>query len=310
MYVKIAKLLKGIDRALLIGMGGGGDVVSTLPVAEFFKLFDVDCIHGGVIWERVARDRKPGPLSIEEIDNCKTVNNCLAWINSESNYRDLKLIASQVAEFLNCEVLGVDITKGEVGLTKSLKDFVEREGVDLVVGVDAGGDSLARGYERGLHSPLADAIVLSSLSKLNSIVAVVGFGSDGELTRDEIEIYLSEIARMDGVLGASLITCDFADNVASFVEGVYTTASKIPIVASRGYCGRVRVWDKNVVDVSILNALIFYVKTDVICKLSSLPKVVEGSVDLWDANKRLHNIGLRTELDYEIEVFEREFKGT
>ncbi|WP_456327715.1 DUF1152 domain-containing protein [Archaeoglobus sp.] len=308
--MKIAKMLKNVDRALLIGMGGGGDAVSTLAVAEFFKLFDVECIYGGVIWERVTRDKKPGPLSIEEIENCKSINDCLAWIDSNSNYRGLKLIVAQVAEFLGCKVVGVDITKGEKSLTESLKDFVEKEKVDLVVGVDAGGDSLARGNERGLHSPLADAIVLASLNKLNSIVAIVGFGSDGELSRNELELYLSEIARMDGVLGASLITRDFADNVVGFVENVYTTASKIPIIASQGYYGKMKVWDKAVIDVSILNALIFYVKTDVIYKLSKLPKAVEGTASVWEANERLHEIGIKTELDHEIEVFEREFKGT
>ncbi|ADB58137.1 DUF1152 domain-containing protein [Archaeoglobus profundus] len=307
--MKIAKMLKNVDRALLIGMGGGGDAVSTLAVAEFFKLFDVECICGGVVWERVTRDKKPGPLSVEEIDDCKSINNCLAWINARSNYRGLKLIVAQVAEFLDCEVVGVDITKGERGLTESLKDFIERENVDLVVGVDAGGDSLARGNEKGLHSPLADAIVLASLNKLNSIVAVVGFGSDGELSRNELELYLSEIARLDGVLGASLITRDFADRIADFVENVYTTASKIPIIASQGYYGKFKVWDKAVIDVSILNALIFYVKTDVIYRLSELPKAVEGTVSVWVANERLHEIGIKTELDHEIEVFEREFKG-
>ncbi|WP_457550197.1 DUF1152 domain-containing protein [Archaeoglobus sp.] len=308
--MKIVKMLKSVDRALLIGIGGGGDAVSTLAVGEFFKLFNVECIYGGVIWERVTRDKKPGPLSIEEIENCKKINDCLAWINPNSNYRDLKLIVAQVAEFLGCDVVGVDLTKGERGLTECLKDFVDSEGIDLVVGVDAGGDSLARGHERGLHSPLADAIVLASLNKLNSIVAIVGFGSDGELSREELELYLSEIARMDGVLGASLITKDFADKVADFVENVYTTASKIPILSSQGYYGKMKVWDKAVIDVSILNALIFYVNTYTIYKLSKLPKAVEGTENVWEANRKLHEIGIKTELDHEIEVFEREFKGT
>ncbi len=308
--MKIARMLKRIDRALLIGMGGGGDVVSTLAIADFFNVFDVECICGGVVWERITRDKKPGPLSIEEIENCERINDCLAWINPKSNYKGLKLIVSQVSEFLGEEVVGVDITKGEVGLTQSLREFVEDEGVDIVVGVDAGGDSLARGNERGLHSPLADAIVISSLNKLNSIIAVVGYGSDGELSREELESYLTGIAGKGGLLGASLITRDFADRVIDFVNGVYTTASKIPIIASQGYRGKFKVWDKAVIDVSVLNALIFYVDTHTVYELSSIPKAVEGTKSIWEANERLHGIGIRTELDYELEVYERELKGT
>jgi hypothetical protein len=306
--VRIVKMLKDVDRALLIGMGGGGDIVSTLAVGDFFKLFDVECIYGGVVWERVTRDKKPGPMSIEEIDNCRIINDCLAWINPESNYKGLKLIVAQVAEFLGCNVVGVDITKGETNLTTSLKEFVEMENIDLIVGVDAGGDSLARGYEKGLHSPLADAIMLSSLNKLNSILAVVGFGSDGELTRDELELYLSDIAKRNGILGASLITRDFADYVANFVNDVYTTASRIPIIASQGFNGRVKVWDKAIIDVSILNALIFYIDLKVVYELS-FAKVVEGTKSIDEANNRLHEIGIKTEYDHEIEVFKREIEG-
>jgi len=300
--MKILKILEEVEKALLIGIGGGGDIVSTLAVGEFFKYFDVECIYGGVVWERVSRDRKAGPTAVEEIANCRVVNDCLAWINANSNVNGLKLIVAQVAEFLGCDVLGVDITKGELNLTKSLKEFVQSENIDLIVGVDAGGDSLARGKESNLHSPLADAIMLSSLVKFNSILAVVGFGSDGELSRFELEAYLSDIAERGGVLGVSMITKDFADRIVDFVNGVETTASKIPILAGRGYFGRMKVWDKAVIDVSILNSLIFYVDLKIVYELSPLPKAVEGSRSVVEANDMLHKLGIKTELDYEIEA--------
>ncbi len=305
MSVIITKILRDVKKALLIGMGGGGDVVSTLAVKDFFELFDVECICGGVVWERVSRDHKPGPLSIEEIENCVKINDCLAWINPRSNYKGLKLIVSQVAEFLGDRVLGVDLSKGERYLTESLRDFVEQERIDLIVGVDAGGDSLARGFEKGLHSPLADAIVLSSLRRFNSILAIVGFGSDGELKRSELEMYLSEIARMNGILGASLITKDFADCISDFVSEVYTIASKIPIMASQGFFGSVKVWDKAKVEVSILNALIFYLDLKTVYELSPIAKVVEGTTSIFEANEKIHEIGIKTELDHEVEMYER-----
>ena len=303
--MRIIKILGGIDKALLIGIGGGGDIVSTLIVGRFFKIFDVKCIYGGVVWERISRDPKPGPRAVEEIENCLIINDCLAWIDENCRIDGLKPIVAQVAEYLGREVVGVDITKGELGVRRSLEDFVKSENIDMVVGVDAGGDSLARGKEKNLCSPLADSIMLSALSKLDSILAVVGFGSDGELTRCELESYLSEIAREGGILGVSILMRDEAEELFEFVRDVATDASRIPILAGMGYMGVHKIWDSHPIDVSILNALTFYIDIDVLLKFTPLPKAVEGSKSIFEANERLHKLGIKTELDFEIEWSKR-----
>ena len=299
--MKIIEILREIDRALLIGIGGGGDVVSTLIVSDFFELFDVECIHGGVVWERVTRDPKPGPRSIEEIENCDRINDCLAWVDGNSRIDGLKPIVAQVAEFLRKEVVAVDITKGELGVRKSLMEFVENESIDLVVGVDAGGDSLARGQERNLCSPLADSIMLSALSELRSVLAITGFGSDGELSREELETYMSEIAERDGMLGVSLLMKGRAEELFEFVKDVHTEASRIPVIAGMGFRGKRNVWGRYEVEVSILNALTFYIDVKTLIELTPLPKAVKGTENVFEANERLHELGLKTELDFEME---------
>ncbi len=299
--MRVIEILREIDRALLIGIGGGGDVVSTITVADFFELFDVECVHGGVVWERVTRDPKPGPRAIDEISNCRRINDCLGWVNGNSRINGLKPIVAQVSEFLGREVVAVDITKGERGVRESLREFVEEEGIDLVVGVDAGGDSLARGKEENLCSPLADSIMLSALGDLESILAVTGFGSDGELSREELETYLSEIAGRGGVLGVSMIMKDRAEELFEFVKNVHTEASRIPIMAGMGFRGRRNVWGRYEVEVSVLNALTFYVDVKTLLDFTPLPKAVKGSESVFDANERLHELGLKTELDFEME---------
>ncbi len=306
--MKIIELLEDIDRAFLIGIGGGGDVVSTLIVGKFFRLFDVECVHGGVVWERITRDPKPGPRAIEEIKNCDRINDCLAWIDESCRIDGLKPIVAQVSEFLGNKVVGVDITKGELGVRRSIEDFVESYGIDVVVGVDAGGDSLARGKEENLCSPLADSIMLSALSEFKSVLAVVGFGSDGELSRKEIEFYLSEIAEEGGLLGVSLLMKDDADELLKFVKNVYTEASLIPILAGTGFKGKRNVWGRREIEISILNALTFYVDLGVLVELTPLPKAVKGTKSVFEANEKLHELGLKTELDFEMEWCERNIR--
>ncbi len=307
--MKIIELLEEIEKAFLIGVGGGGDVVSTLIVGRFFQLFDVECVHGGVVWERITRDPKPGPRAIDEIENCDRINDCLAWIDESCKINGLKPIVAQVSEFLGKEVVGVDITKGELGVRKSIEDFVDSYGIDVVVGVDAGGDSLAKGREENLCSPLADSIMLSALSEFNSILAVVGFGSDGELSREEIESYLSEVAERGGLLGVSLLMKEDADELLNFVKNVYTEASLIPVLAGTGFKGKRNVWGRREVEITIINALTFYVDLDVLVELTPLPNAVKGTKSVFEANERLHEIGLKTELDFEIEWSKRNVRG-
>lgn len=49
------------DRALVFGAGCCGDVVSAVPTARLLEGHGVDVVLGGVAWERVVVDPRPGP---------------------------------------------------------------------------------------------------------------------------------------------------------------------------------------------------------------------------------------------------------
>src|SRR3954447_25495655 len=57
-------------RPLVLGVGGGGDVVGALAVAEHCRLFHgASPIVGGVTWERAPIDPDAGPRRAHEVDN-------------------------------------------------------------------------------------------------------------------------------------------------------------------------------------------------------------------------------------------------
>jgi len=288
------------EKVMLIGMGGGGDAVSAFVIAELLKKYDVKCIVGGVVWERFRRDPKPGPRSVEEIDNAERISTCLTWMK-EAKIGELKPIVAEIAEIAG-NAVGVDITKGVKRLVEDIANFMESEGIDVVVGVDAGGDSLGRGGEANLTSPLCDAVMIATLNSLPSCISVVGFGSDGELSRAEIEHYLSEITAKNGLEGVMLIDRKTASELYPLVKEIETQASRVPLLAALGYHGRYRIWDDVEIDVSILNALAFFLRTGVLYDLSSLPKAVRNCKNIWEANEALHKLGVRTELDIELEL--------
>ena len=105
---------------------------------------------------------------------------------------------------------------------------------DLLVGLDVGGDSLAQGQEPGLRSPLADSIMLAALAELErrgrrTIWGVFGYGSDGELTVDEIELALSKLGAAGALLGAWSLTPKIAAELEAVIKTVPTEASAIPV---------------------------------------------------------------------------------
>uniref|UniRef100_A0A7C4S6C5 DUF1152 domain-containing protein n=1 Tax=Geoglobus ahangari TaxID=113653 RepID=A0A7C4S6C5_9EURY len=299
--MQIIDIVKTVRKALLIGIGGGGDILSTLYVKRFLEKFDVECVLGGVVWERYRRDKKPGPRSLEEI-NAEKIHDTLGFVDGNERIGGIQPIVSQVAEFLNEKIVAVDITKGVVKLREDLKNFIKEEGFDVVFGVDAGGDSLAKGFEVTLISPLADSIMLSVLKDFNSILAVVGFGSDCELTRDQLERYLSELS--NEILGVSMVMND--DWLFELVKNVESEASRIPMLAAKGYYGDYYFWGEVKTRISILNSLIFYLRLKPVFERSQTAKAVVNAKSFEEAYNILKEMGVRTEYDLELELARRE----
>src|SRR3954451_13535250 len=65
--VPLIQRIQGARRALVLGIGGGGDVVGALAVARFCESLGTPFALGGVAWERFAIDPHPGPPAIAEI---------------------------------------------------------------------------------------------------------------------------------------------------------------------------------------------------------------------------------------------------
>ena len=80
-------LLAASRRPLVIGVGGGGDVVGALAVAESCRqLHGASPVVGGVTWERRPIDPRPGPRSVGEIEGARVLLLLAPW-PGEGHYR-------------------------------------------------------------------------------------------------------------------------------------------------------------------------------------------------------------------------------
>lgn len=310
-HASLEDLIRDSKHALVIGVGGGGDVAGALATARFLEFCGLRFTLGGLSWERNVYDPIPGPRKLSETNNVKALHE-FAWLVNPASQTNtgVPFAEARMAAVIGQEVLLVDINGGVNGVVAGLEAAMKTLGTDLLVGLDVGGDSLAKGHEPGLRSPLADSIMLAALAELDkrgqrTIWGVFGFGSDGELTVDEIELALSKLAGTGGLLGACSLTPKIAAELEEVINTVPTEASAIPVQCFRGAWGNhdIRRGERHV-KLTPLTALTFFMSTTKLYDSLARPaQAVRQSHSLDAANDALHAIGIRSELDYERDYY-------
>jgi hypothetical protein len=304
-------LIRASSRALVIGVGGGGDVVGALATARFLEFCGLEFVLGGLSWERFVYDPIPGPRTINEVENVRVIHPRIWMANPKSQTKTGVFFAeSRMAALHGQEILLVDINGGVKEVVEGIAAAIKEFEIDLLVGLDVGGDSLAQGHEAGLRSPLADSVMLAAYAELErrghrTLWAIFGYGSDGELTVDEVESALNKLAVAGAWLGTTSLTPRIAAELAGVIKTVSTEASAIPVQCFHGAWGETKIrTDQRTVKLTPLTALIFFMSATKLFRTLARPaQVVSQSSSLEEANDALHAIGIKTELDLERERY-------
>jgi hypothetical protein len=304
--------LRRATRPLVIGMGGGGDVVGALATAEFMRLYDgAQPVLGGLSWERRAVDPVPGPRSPSEIENAEELAPGILLAGPETRVRgrDMYFAESRMAGFLGERTVLVCVDGGPSAIARGLMEAIVRLDRDFVVFVDVGGDLLAQGDETGLCSPLCDALMLAAASGLASagypvLLGIFGIGCDAELTQSEVLARLALVASAGGLCGARGLTGPVADRLEAAIAVVPTEASAQAVRAFRGASGpaKLRAGTREF-ELSSIAALTIYLGVEATIRATGrLARAVADEPSLESANEALHRLGVRTELDLEREA--------
>lgn len=207
---------------------------------------------------------------------------------------------TRVARHYADEVVLIDITRGPRRLVEDLEQACEVLGIDLLIGVDVGGDVLAEGHEPGLRSPVIDSIGLIVLDKtrVDSCLGMFGYGTDGELTLDEIESNIARISSKDGLLGAWGLTRETRDELRDLVEVVDTEASRLPVEAASGALGMREIRQGELsLELKIPSTITFYFPPGIVADMSGPADFVRGSQSLTEATEAIREAGSMTEFD-------------
>ena len=315
-------LLSAARRPLVLGIGGGGDVVGALATAELCRANGARPVVGGVTWERRPIDPNPGPRAEAEIEGARRLARGMLAANGSTRVRESGVLfaESRMAELLGEETVLVDATLGPAAIADGLAAAAAELGADLIVFLDVGGDALAHGDEPGLASPLCDAIMLAAAAHLakRSVCAhggpapevgdaipvlggIFGVGCDGELTPAEVLERIAEVAEAGGFAGARGLTPAVAARLEEAVEAIPTEASAQAVRCFHGAIGETTIRrGRRTVELSPAGALTFYFDVaKAIWSAARLAAAVIDADDLEAANEILRARGIRTELDYE-----------
>ena len=302
-------LLSQSRRPLVLGIGGGGDVVGALATAEASRAEGGLPVLGGVTWERRPIDPAPGPRAETEIEGARRLAPGVLAATGSTRVRESGVVfaESRMAGLLGEETVLLDATLGPAALADGIAAAAAKLGSDLIVFVDVGGDALAHGDEPGLASPLCDSLMLAAAARLAAaervhvLGAIFGVGCDGELTVAEVLERLAEVAGAGGFAGARGLTPPVAARLRQAVEAIPTEASAQALRCFHGAIGEATIRQgRRTVELSPVGALTFYF--DIPAALASaarLAAAVMNARELDHANEILHGAGVRTELDYE-----------
>jgi len=206
-------------RALIMGIGGGGDIILTLPLANFLSQLGVNEITiGGVSsqwWNPTGGSTKenfvlaPIVYDVTKLSNIELIEPLLVRVNSRSTYNGFQPAEAAISEASKWPVIIGGLTNGVIGLRDSINAFIRDYKIDLFVGADIGAHSFHDGKET--TPPFSSLISLMTLSAMLQfdcpvVYAFAGYTCDAEMEVEELDERLSKIMKSGGFLGAYGLT--------------------------------------------------------------------------------------------------------
>ena len=180
-------------RPLVIGMGGGGDVVGALASAELARIYDgAEPARGrpelGATPDR-SRRRGRGAWTRSREPRWWLPACCWPGRGPGCAVATCTSRESRMARSWPDRRCCVTIDGGPAAIAAGLAAALTALDGDLLLFVDVGGDVLAHGDEPGLRSPLCDAMLLAAAQQLGAagapvLLGLFGSGCDSELTNE------------------------------------------------------------------------------------------------------------------------------
>lgn len=228
----IDQMLKNVQKVLIAGMGGGGDVLTALHVRWALEKIapHINWIQGGITG---------GPVS--HYDNIEEMDENSGWVTEKSHGRPPhRLIEAVVSKRIGEKIFLLSCDRGVKNMINSLNALIEAERIEMVIMLDGGTDSLVF-LGSDVTSPTEDTMSLAALGlgkyskTLKYRVAGVSVvGSDAEMTLDDISRQLMKISMAGGYLGGVFFPVErlseYAEILSDVLQNYPTATAQAPAI--------------------------------------------------------------------------------
>lgn len=298
----ILNQLSNCKNLLLAGMGGGFDVFCSLPI--YFELkkhginahlanFSFSGIENVDFGIRLTKTLVGIIAKPERIFPYFPEFHLVNWFKEKRN-EDLKIWCFHKT--------------GAAPLTENYKVLCQHLGVDGILLVDGGVDSLVRGDEAELGTAIEDLTSLYAVNQLSDIstrlIACIGFGAEQNLTHAHVLENMASLTKAGGFLGSCSLTPQM-DSYQAYDEAVtYVQSNEFQdpsvinssiVSAVRGNYGNYHLTEKtkrSQLWISPLMSIYWFFDFDCVVKQNLLLPAIEGTMLFRDA---LYNVIAKAE---------------
>lgn len=224
-------------KAMVMGIGGGGDVILTFPIANYLELLGVEDITIGGVgsqwWNPPGGSTKSNMVIAPRVYDLGEMEKVEPWapnvvkVNPKSKWENYHPAEAAVSKTSRWDVFVGGLINGVVGLRDSLNKIIAEEEIDLFIGADIGAHSFHDGNETS--PPFTTLVSLMSLSAMIQLDCPVVFGfagytCDAEMEIEELDERVSRIMKAGGFLGAYGLTQkdvkDYLDACTAFPDPI------------------------------------------------------------------------------------------
>ena len=298
--LEITREAKG---AFILGCGGGGDVIQTIPVLNYLKRLGVErfvlgeyCIKW---WD------KPGfvpfgceIINLDRLQPSERINENVVLVNPGTRIErgdsevqpessvNIPLYESVVAGETNQPVVSINVVNGAEGILSGINDVMEKYVLDLFITVDIGADAFYSGAETSVQSPLADAFSLYVANELNGYYALTGYACDAELPNAHLDQNVAKVMQAGGYVGAHGLTPQDVSDLTKVLNHFPDESVEMwPRDAALGKLGTHFSKGLWYMYVSPLAAVTLFFDPEKIVELNPLPAAIAGTTSLYEAEQ-------------------------